>query len=208
MMTCDSADTTNSHRSSSPSHSTSGSSTNGTENLLFGGARGTSTDDIPMHDTRTLFVGNLSFFCEEKDLYALLTQYAHIEFMRILFNRRLNKSLMYGFVTVGSETEADEVVHLLDGHLFMGRKLKIALAKDRTRASATEDQANTNGHTSTASNKNNQVHVSFSSNFLNGQVVFPTEMFLRKIFQPFGRIDDVAIKAYHNHEVGRASLFV
>ncbi len=77
-----------------------------------------------VHENRTLFVGNLSFFCEDKHLHQLVEQYAHIEFIRILFNRRLGKSLMYGFVTVSTDSEADEVVTLLDGHLFMGRRLK------------------------------------------------------------------------------------
>ena len=74
--------------------------------------------------TTILFVGNLSFFCEESHLMELFSQYGHVQGIRILLNRKQNKSLMYGFVTMQSTVEAVEMVFLLDGHLFMGRKLK------------------------------------------------------------------------------------
>jgi polyadenylate-binding protein len=85
-----------------------------------------SQDDasFPHDDQRTLFVGNLSFFCKEEDLRVFFQQYSRIEYLRVLYNRRLRKSLMYGFVTLSTETEAANVLHLLDGHLFMGRKIK------------------------------------------------------------------------------------
>ncbi len=48
-----------------------------------------------------------------------------------------------------------------------------------------------------------QVHVSFRSNFddHNGEVLKPTEVWLRKVFIGRGRLLDVTIKVYNIHEV-------
>ncbi len=87
-------------------------------------SNGSGTSNKPNNEGNILFVGNLSFFCEDKHLYDLFNQYAHVEHVRILQNSNKTKSLMYGFVTVYSEEEATELVHLFDEHLFMGRRLK------------------------------------------------------------------------------------
>lgn len=88
------------------------------------GERSLTVSSTTNKNHSVLFVGNLSFFCEEKHLYDLFSQYAHIEHVRILQNTNKTKSLMYGFVTVTAEDEAMELTHLLDGHLFMGRRLR------------------------------------------------------------------------------------
>ncbi len=71
-----------------------------------------------------LFIGNLSYFCEESQIIELFRQYGEPVHVEISRNRKQNKTLMYGFVTMVSGTEAENMVHLLDGYLFMGRKLR------------------------------------------------------------------------------------
>ncbi len=101
--------------------------TNGHSNEIKSDVTSDAPSPVPpslVDKTTILFVGNLSFFCEESHLMELFSQYGHVQGIRILLNRKQNKSLMYGFVTMQSTVEAVEMVFLLDGHLFMGRKLK------------------------------------------------------------------------------------
>lgn len=71
-----------------------------------------------------VFVGNLSYFCEESHLYDLFDQYGHVQHVRIVRNDSNTRSLMFGFVTVGSPHEAREMERLLNNHLFMGRRMR------------------------------------------------------------------------------------
>ncbi len=74
-----------------------------------------------MHD---IFVGNLSYFCEELDLYNLFNQYVDVLNVRIMRNNDRSRSLMFAFVTIGTHQEVAGITTLLNGHLFMGRKIK------------------------------------------------------------------------------------
>jgi RNA recognition motif-containing protein len=78
-----------------------------------------------------LFVGNLSYFCEEKDLYELFDQYGNVEDVRIIKNDSGSRSLMFGFVTMASVHEAREMEKLLNNHLFLGRKIRVAISERR-----------------------------------------------------------------------------
>ncbi len=71
-----------------------------------------------------LFIGNLSYFCESKHLYELFSQYGDPVHIEVVKNRKQNKSLMYGFATMETKAAAENMVDLIDGLLFMGRKLK------------------------------------------------------------------------------------
>ena len=81
------------------------------------GSDGNNTGNI-------LFIGNLSYFCESKHLYELFSQYGDPVHIEIVKNRKQNKSLMYGFATMETKAAAENMVDLIDGLLFMGRKLK------------------------------------------------------------------------------------
>lgn len=77
-----------------------------------------------MGPLNVLFVGNLSFFCEERDLQNLFGQYAPVQSIRIVRNDDKTRSLMYGFVAMASNQEAIEMTKLFNNHLFMGRNMK------------------------------------------------------------------------------------
>ena len=71
-----------------------------------------------------VFVGNLSYFCEEKDLYELFNQYSTVTNVRVMRNDDKSRSLMFGFIVLTSRTEVEEICRLLHGHLFLGRHLR------------------------------------------------------------------------------------
>ncbi len=71
-----------------------------------------------------VFVGNLSYFCEESHLFDLFNQYAVVTNVRILRSDDKKRSLMYGFVMFTSRQEVEEMSKLLNGHLFLGRNIR------------------------------------------------------------------------------------
>lgn len=79
---------------------------------------------IKNYKPNELFIGNLSYFCEEKDLFDLFDQYGSVEDVRIIKNDTGTRSLMFGFVTMSSVHEAREMEKLLNNHMFMGRRIR------------------------------------------------------------------------------------
>jgi RNA recognition motif-containing protein len=71
-----------------------------------------------------LFVGNLSYFCREKDLLDLFAQHGQVLSGHIVYNDQRTRSLMYGFVTMSTEAEARSVATTLNNQIFMGRTIK------------------------------------------------------------------------------------
>ncbi len=77
-----------------------------------------------IRDPLEIFVGNLSYFCDEKDLYQLFQDYSTVTNVRIMRGGEQQRPLLFGFVTVTSRQELLEMCLLLNGHLFMGRHLR------------------------------------------------------------------------------------
>ena len=72
-----------------------------------------------------IFVGNLSYFCDEKLLFELFDQYTTVANARIMRGEDRKRSLMYGFVMLSTtRQELEEVCRILNGHLFMGRNIR------------------------------------------------------------------------------------
>ncbi len=79
--------------------------------------------DYPFDGDRTIFLGDLSFFCTENDLLPLCSTYGAVTAIRI---RRGNqgKSLLFGFVEYTFPEAARIASVELNGQLFMGRYLR------------------------------------------------------------------------------------
>jgi RNA recognition motif-containing protein len=71
-----------------------------------------------------LFVGDLSFFCTEQDLYELFQPFGRVLDIRIKKSDTKCRSLMFGFVKMESPEHAAQASSQLNGKLFMGRHLK------------------------------------------------------------------------------------
>jgi RNA recognition motif-containing protein len=86
-----------------------------------------STQTKSGNQPNVVFVGNLSYFCEENHLFELFNQYAHVQHVRVVHNDNNTRSLMFGFVTLATTREALEMERLLNNHLFMGRRMKYVI---------------------------------------------------------------------------------
>jgi RNA recognition motif-containing protein len=73
--------------------------------------------------SRTLFLGDLSYFCKEEDLCALFQGYGPI--IAVSVRRGVSgESLMHGFVALQTAEQARKIIIDMNGIEFMGRNLK------------------------------------------------------------------------------------
>lgn len=72
---------------------------------------------------RTLFIGDLSYFCTEDDLCTLFAPYGRILTVRV---RRgvTGESLMHGFIALETAEAAQRAIMDLDTCEFMGRNMR------------------------------------------------------------------------------------
>ncbi len=71
-----------------------------------------------------IFVGDLSFFCQESHLEQLFQKYCAVAEVRIKRSDRGSRTLMYGFVRLVNMADAVKSVTELNGLMFMGRRLR------------------------------------------------------------------------------------
>ncbi len=71
-----------------------------------------------------LYVGDLSYFCDENHLTQLFGQFGSVVSCRVMRNYNHSKSLLFGFVTMSTAKEAIAAMQALHSQMYMGRKLK------------------------------------------------------------------------------------
>ncbi len=71
-----------------------------------------------------IFVGDLSFFCKEMDLYELFCPYGQVLKPRIRRSDKDGRTLMYGFVEMPVLEDAEKAVRALQGSRFQGRDIR------------------------------------------------------------------------------------
>lgn len=76
-----------------------------------------------LSSTRSLFVGDLSFFCKEHDLNMLFSTVGYVIGVDIKRGRS-GDSLMHGFVEMESEEIAEAALFRFNDFKFMGRKMR------------------------------------------------------------------------------------
>jgi len=78
-----------------------------------------------------LYVGNLSFSTTDDDLVQLFSPYGQVVSAKVIVDRETNRPRGFGFVEMAQAEEAQKAVEALDQKDFMGRTLKVNLAKPR-----------------------------------------------------------------------------
>jgi len=73
---------------------------------------------------KTLFVGNLSYFCIDANLMDLFAPYGLVESIEIKRGKETGDCLMHGFVEMGSLEAAEAAAMELNGRKFMGRRIR------------------------------------------------------------------------------------
>ena len=80
---------------------------------------------------KKLYVGNLSYDVSSSDLEALLSPHGTVESAEVIMDRDTGRSKGFGFVEMGSDSEAQAAISALDGQDQGGRALKVNEAKPR-----------------------------------------------------------------------------
>lgn len=78
-----------------------------------------------------LYVGNLSFRTTDDDLAQLFGQFGQVVSAKVIIDRETNRPRGFGFVEMAQAEEAQKAIEGLDQKDFMGRTLKVNLAKPR-----------------------------------------------------------------------------
>ena len=80
---------------------------------------------------KKLYVGNLSYDVSASDLEQLFAAHGTVESAQVIEDRATGRSKGFGFVEMGSETEAQGAIEALNGQDHGGRALTVNEAKPR-----------------------------------------------------------------------------
>ena len=72
----------------------------------------------------TIFVGDLSIYCSEKDLFEAFKHCGAIEAVRIKRGGPEKVNLLYGFIKFASKDEAENARREMNGHILLGRAIR------------------------------------------------------------------------------------
>ncbi|MFC1572786.1 RNA recognition motif domain-containing protein [Candidatus Eisenbacteria bacterium] len=78
-----------------------------------------------------LYVGNIPFQCSEEDLNELFSAYGEVVSAKMIMDRETGRPRGFGFVEMAQAEDAQKAVEGLDQKDFMGRALKVNLARPR-----------------------------------------------------------------------------
>ena len=78
---------------------------------------------------KKLYVGNLPFSATDQSLSDVFAQCGTVESARVISDRETGRSKGFGFVEMGSDSEAADAISKLNGADFEGRPLRVSEAR-------------------------------------------------------------------------------
>ena len=84
-------------------------------------------------DCVELYVGNLSYDMTEAQMRTEFERYGTVKSARIITHRFNHRSKGCGFVEMPVRSEAEAAIKATNGHDFLGRKLRVNEAKNKSR---------------------------------------------------------------------------
>lgn len=82
---------------------------------------------------RKLYIGNLAFSVTEDALSERLSEFGRVESVKIITDRDSGQSKGFGFVEMGTDSEAQSAIDALNGTEFAGRAMKVNEARPQER---------------------------------------------------------------------------
>ena len=80
---------------------------------------------------KKLYVGNLSYDVNSTDLQQLFAAHGTVDSAQVIEDRATGRSKGFGFVEMGSSSEAEAAISALNGQDHGGRTLTVSEAKPR-----------------------------------------------------------------------------
>jgi RNA recognition motif-containing protein len=81
--------------------------------------------------TTTIYVGNLRFTRDEKDIKSMFATYGVVNFVNVVLDRETKKSKGFAFVQMPNSKSASFAIEKLNGKIIDGRTLKVSIASER-----------------------------------------------------------------------------
>lgn len=78
-----------------------------------------------------LYVGNLSYQTTEDELRDLFSQAGSVTAVELIKDRDTGASKGFAFVTMGSQSEAENAINTLNGHSMGNREIRVSVARPR-----------------------------------------------------------------------------
>ena len=82
-------------------------------------------------ETNKLFVGNLSWGSDWRELKDIFKEFGEVSFVRIVTDRETGRSRGFGFVEFTSVEDAKSAKEAMEGKEIEGRELKIDFAQEK-----------------------------------------------------------------------------
>lgn len=79
----------------------------------------------------SIYVGNLDYGLNPDDLSEVFSEYGNVKRVHVPTDRETGRKRGFAFVEMASEDEETAAISALDGAEWMGRTLKVNLAKPR-----------------------------------------------------------------------------
>ncbi len=79
----------------------------------------------------SIYVGNLAYEIEQKDLNEVFAEYGTVKRVHIPTDRETGRKRGFAFVEMESEANEDKAIEALDGAEWMNRELKVNKARPR-----------------------------------------------------------------------------
>jgi len=82
---------------------------------------------------RKLYVGNLPYSATEEDLSTKFGEFGTVESSKLIIDRDTGRSKGFGFIEMGTDSEAQAAIDKLNGTDYDGRPMKVNEAKPQER---------------------------------------------------------------------------
>jgi RNA recognition motif-containing protein len=76
-----------------------------------------------------LYVGNLAYSMRDESLIQQFSQFGSVTSAKVMMERETGRSKGFGFVEMGSDTEAQEAINGLNGRSVEGRAMTVNIAR-------------------------------------------------------------------------------
>lgn len=78
-----------------------------------------------------IYVGNLSFECDENELRRLFEQHGEVSSAKVVSDRFTGRPRGFAFVEMPDDAQGQAAIDALDGTSHMGRTIKVSMAQPR-----------------------------------------------------------------------------
>lgn len=92
----------------------------------------------------SVYVGNLPYQITEEDLSSVFSEYGIVKRVYLPTDRETGRKRGFGFVEMDGEAEEKIAIEALDGAHWMGRDMKVKLAKPRQNEDSSGDRRRKN----------------------------------------------------------------